>query len=147
MNNRYTKFSADERAKIEALLWISCKTNPVAKTKRHTQLIKEAGWDVNESYIRRIFQRWNWNYKKPTVQQIQKFTAMNLYYYVRYTSWVFFIPYQHLKFLDESHIAHKEVANKYGIGEVGERVILVDKRVCCESEKSNNSSTLIRDTA
>jgi transposase len=125
---RYTKFSAAERANLEMFLWQSCKLSPCAFVSVHCKRLRSVGFEVNAQYVKRIFAKWQWNYKKPEVKQIHKYSSANMLKYSLYLSEIYFIPYDKLKFLDETHIVHKDLAFNKAIGPIGEPMIVVNKR-------------------
>ena len=93
----------------------------------HRSNLQRLGYNVSVSTIRRIFKRWGWSYKSPSVVQLQKYSLSNLCYYFNYLMDVATIPYSKIKFLDECHFAHRALKFEKAICEIGEPLIVVNK--------------------
>ena len=104
---RNFKFSADDRYELESILWRIAKEHPCWRLAEFKQQVAESGFDCNDEFIRCIFKTWRWSWKKPDPKQPQKYTLDNLNYTIEYALWVRSIPFDRLKFLDESHFNSK----------------------------------------
>jgi len=63
----------------------------------------KSGFDVSLAEICKIFKSWRWSFKKPHRKQFNKYKLENLTYYGEFLFSVQFIPWEKLKFCDESH--------------------------------------------
>lgn len=71
-------------------------------------MLKNVGYDLEESYIRRIFKSWRWSWKKPIRKQFHKYSSSNLRYYGDFLSFILGFPdWTKLKFIDEVHFVGK----------------------------------------
>ena len=105
---RYSKFSDEERFLLESKLWECVKSHPCWSISEFVDFItEEAQYDVNDQFIRRIFKGWRWSWKKSDAKQPQKYSLGNINYSIDYNLWVRTVPFQKLKFLDESHFNSK----------------------------------------
>jgi len=71
-NNRVQKFKYDllSRTKIRICLWKACRANPRLKIGEYRLILSRLGWEVSDDYIRAIFRRWRWSWKKPCRSQV-----------------------------------------------------------------------------
>ena len=70
-------------------------------------MLLENGYNVNLMFISRAFKKWRWSFKRPSFEQLHKYTRDNVLYYAVYQQQVKAIPWRHLKFADESHFSSR----------------------------------------
>ena len=122
--NRHFKYSAEIRKILEACLWYLVKLNPTLHNWQYAKKLEWYSFYVNEKFISRIFQQWHWSRKKPTRQQIQKYSSVNIQKYWQHITGVLLVPYEKLKYLDEAHFVSKDFHAQYALGEEGNRVVI-----------------------
>ena len=100
---RRRKFKPDEMARLKAWLWLHCQNSPLATLAQFCNLLAEDGYQVNRMFVSRIFRKWRWSFKKPSIKQIHKYKPENMIYYVQFVHWVETIPWKSFKYFDETH--------------------------------------------
>jgi len=123
---RTTKWTPESRALYEALLWIDIEEHPAYSSVKRAKNLAVIGLTVTPDYINKTLQIWDLHRKKPQVTHYNKYSPENIFYYSEYCLWVQQIPYEKLKFLDEAHFVHKDLATSSVIGEVGEPTFVVN---------------------
>lgn len=88
IKHRNAKFTLFEHQKIRALLWLLVKNNPTQKIAEYVQEIRMRGYDCKREFIRCIFRSWKWSWKRPSFQQLNKYTNSNLARWRAYADWV-----------------------------------------------------------
>jgi hypothetical protein len=97
-----------------AALWHQINTYPASQLNILTVVANEAisvfaadrgvvAVVVSQRWVARVFQKWGWSWKVPTVVQLHKFTEDNLTRYVNYLVFAAGIPLHRCKFCDEIH--------------------------------------------
>jgi len=130
---RWAKFSDDEDALAEFLLWVLIKSNPMRCRPELVNLLAAEGVIVSESWITRKLQKWKWSFKVASYRQIQKFTMENITYYGVYLTNICRIPFLKLKFLDESRFVSRRLQRRRGIAPIGQRLRVVNGQPLVES--------------
>ncbi len=100
---RKTKFILSEQASLEAILFLVVQQYPLATLNEFTVYLKEYDFDVNRMFLSRIFKKWRWSFKRPSVKQWHKYKPENLIYYSKYVHAIKDIPWCKLKYFDETH--------------------------------------------
>jgi hypothetical protein len=116
-----------------------CKEDPTTRPKEYKKILREWGFEVKVEYIRSIFRKWRWSWKKPCRSQLEKYSSANIENYIHFVLWVKTVPLERVKFLDEGKflliyfntlltsflpsflfffrsLCIKEFVSKYGIG-------------------------------
>ena len=70
-------------------------------------MLANGGYFCSKEYIRKIFHSWRWSWKKPSYEQLDKYTPENIQYYFGFLEWVSQQEPGRLKFLDEVHFKNK----------------------------------------
>lgn len=84
------------------------------------------GVDINASFLGCIFRNWRWSWRKPTIQQLKKFTPDNITYYARWITLIPLIPLERIKFCDESHFVSQQLHRSQVIGPINTSSYLSD---------------------
>lgn len=71
--------------------------------------------------IRRIFKTWRWSWKKPSYQQLNKYTPSNIAYYNIFLTAILGSDPFHTKFCDESHFISKDLQREKVLGPINIR--------------------------
>lgn len=79
----------------------------------------EQGITVSTSFVAHIFRGWRWSWQKPCVQQLQKYTPLNICYYAQFISIIPCLPPIRLKFLDEAHFVSRHLQRNRIISPTG----------------------------
>ena len=79
---------------------------------------------VHESFVASIFKQWHWIQKRPTHQQIQKYSITNIQWYWQHITGILTVPYKKLKYLDEAHFVSKDLHAQYALSEKEEHSII-----------------------
>jgi hypothetical protein len=88
--------------------WLGVSFHWVAPHSRYVRIACEHAFDVNTTFISRIFKSWRWSFKSASPeQQLLKYTQANIEYYIEFVNSIQSIPWRNLKFLDESHFKSK----------------------------------------
>jgi len=122
---RNRKFQGRRENKLHLLIWSYCKQNPCAQLKDYVLFAKCHGYKINRMYLSRLFRQWHWSFKCPEFKQINKFSASNIRCYVNFLLEIRQIPWSKLKFLDEAHIAAKDLRAPKGLGPKGKKVFRI----------------------
>lgn len=113
--------------------------NPIQHISDLVKQLKDYGWSVTPQYVKNVFKRWRWSWKKPQFRQFNKYSAANIDAYGNYLFWLYEQPdWRRIKFLDEVHFVSKgwilvklhsqlDVARQRGIAPIGKNIILVNK--------------------
>ena len=93
------------------MLWDVNKTNPTSHIQSICQELHEyTGLNVSATYVKNVFKKWRWSWKKPQFKQINKYSIKNISYYADFLSWLYSVPnIRQVKFLDEVHFMSKGV--------------------------------------
>lgn len=91
------------------------------------RVINNLGIQISTSYIQRIFQGWNWSWKRPVYVNLRKFRPDNLEVYAAHLVHIKEIDWRHLKYVDESHFISKSCLRSQAIGPVGVPYITVNR--------------------
>jgi len=119
--HRKKVFSDEDQRKITQLLIEIIRMEPsVTRDKVHFYLEFVFNRKFSHGTVFNIFKKLRWSWKIPSVVQIKKFTAKNMTSYAQYVYWSQYIPWDRLKFLDESHISHRHIKHKV-LGKKGVR--------------------------
>jgi transposase len=78
------------------------------------------------NFVGRIFQSWGWTWKKPAHVQLRKFTVENMRNWYYWVILVNFIPWDKLKFLDESHFVSRALYRSLIVGPRGVKTYVVE---------------------
>jgi hypothetical protein len=97
------KWGEDGEALIQSLVWCNIQLHPTFNLQAHVTQLHEQGITILTSFIAHIFQGWRWSWQKPCVQQLQKYTPLNICYYAQFISIIPCLPPIQLKFLDKAH--------------------------------------------
>ena len=103
---RWAKWNGEERIHLLNSIWRICKQNPLAGIPDfQIALQTEYGFDdvPSHGWLSALFKKWRWSFKKPDVRRIQKYSEENIAYYATYLYCIQDIPWNKLKFCDESH--------------------------------------------
>lgn len=99
---RNWRFTGEERKQLLHLIWFFCKKKPLCNLPEIKDFLATAGFDVRISFIRQIFKRWRWSWKKPSVFQVNKYRIDNILHYVVHCKAIQGIEKSKIKYLDES---------------------------------------------
>jgi hypothetical protein len=103
--------------------------------------LHEQGITVSTSFVACIFWGWQWSWQKPCVQQLQKYTPLNICYYTQFILIIPCLPPIWLKFLDKVHFISQHLQHNCIISPTGSTPFLHTT-----SEISNSFSlTLLTD--
>jgi len=111
---RNFKFSATEMAQIEVIVWLLLKADPLRSDQEYVTELVNSGFHVNRIWVNRLFKRWGMTTKMARWKQALKFTSENLLYYQHYIIGIRLIPWQQLKFVDESSYQSKRLMRTHG---------------------------------
>ena len=78
---------------------------------RYRRVLLENNFKVSLMFVSRIFKKWRWSFKKPSYEQLNKYTQENILYYATYQHCIKEIPWYRLKFADESHFNSKGICS------------------------------------
>eukprot|EP00026_Physarum_polycephalum_P005908 Phypoly_transcript_05947.p1 GENE.Phypoly_transcript_05947~~Phypoly_transcript_05947.p1 ORF type:complete len:331 (+),score=27.69 Phypoly_transcript_05947:825-1817(+) len=113
---RRFKFTTEEKLHIGAILWKHAKKHPLARLGEYKRKLSKSGFDVSLSEICKIFKSWRWSFKKPH----RKHKLENIEYYGEFKYAIQFIPWEKLKFCDESHFVSRDLCRDKALSAVGE---------------------------
>jgi transposase len=99
--------------------------NPAWGIGAHTESLNASGIEADRHFVARIFRSWGWSWRKPNHIQIRKFTPENVQRYTFWVALVPFLPWQHLKFLDEAHFVSKDLYRRNVVGPRGFKLYMV----------------------
>jgi len=106
---RRMAFTPSEYEEINNILWNLCQRKPTARLGEYHRELSEHNFEVSLMFISRVFKQWQWSFKKPSFEQLNKYTQENILYYATYQHCIKEIPWMHLKFADESHFNSKDL--------------------------------------
>lgn len=92
-----------------------------------------SGAKISSSYVARIFRNWRWSWKKPSTQQIQKFTTENIEYYSQWVVLIPTLPFHRLKFCDEAHFVSRHLYRSRMIGPQGSQLYGLNQQALSDS--------------
>jgi len=115
---RGLKFGEENDNLIQGLLWRHVVLHPSFNIANHVAALVPFGVIVSPSFVKRIFRNWRWSWKKPTIQHINKYTPENVRYYERWVSLVPLLPFDGLKFCDESHFVSRHLHRNRVVGPI-----------------------------
>ena len=112
---------------LEATLWKSIRENPCKTVASHRTFLQQSNpsFYVQDQFLERILDRWNWNWKRPVRRQIEKYSRTNIERYLGFLYGISSIPFEKLKFLDEAHFVSKDCHRRTALGEKGEPTFVV----------------------
>jgi len=139
---RNVKFSDEDKFKLHCILWQEAKRHPTNSIDKYRRKVKKSGFDVSRSYLCRLFKKWRWSFKRPSVKQIAKYTRNNILYYGDFLSGIKNIPWGKLKYLDECHFKRGDLHNRQSLGRIGERAQILDTGSLHESLSMTLMTTL-----
>jgi hypothetical protein len=122
--DRNVKFTEEEANQFSILLFASVKSFPCRTITAHAAAIQGTLPMVNNADIKRKFKQWHWSLKKPSHQQLQKYSIVNIGRYLQHVTGILQFPVERLKYLDESHFVSRDMQPKLSRGEEGEKVRL-----------------------
>ena len=93
---RNSKYQDSLQLLLEVLLWIHCTDYPQSTLQEYCEAVLEYGFEVNRMYLSRIFRKWRWSFKKPTIKQIHKYRIDNIHYYGTFLTSITQIPWVRL---------------------------------------------------
>jgi transposase len=76
---------------------------------------------ISKSSASSFLKKLGWNWRVPTRFQINKYSFNNLYYYTQYIESITKLPFEKIKFVDESHVVSKDLHSKRILGIKGRR--------------------------
>jgi len=100
--------------------------HPLFNIADHVAALAPLGVIVSPSFLKQIFCNWQWSWKKPTIQHINKYTPENVRYYERWVSLVPHLPFDRLKFCDELHFLSHHLHQNRVIGPINAQQYLHD---------------------
>ena len=93
---------------IQNLIWNFITAQPQCTLKEVCLYLNSLEINYTHSNLSKLFKRWRWSFKIPTVQQIEKYTFDNLEYYLQFCERLLTTPdLRRVKFLDEVHFDSK----------------------------------------
>lgn len=122
---RFEKFSKRQKELLSATLWALVKLDPTQNLESYHAAALECGFCCSLEYIRRIFAGWRWSWKKPSFQQLNKYTQENIEFYVSFLYNIRQKDQRSLKFMDEVHFMARDVSRQRALSPAGEPVVLL----------------------
>lgn len=95
---------------IELALWENVQTNPIQNIRDLVKDLRSYGCNFSARYVKCIFKRWKWSWKKPQFKQLNKYSIKNIEYYGSFVFWLHSLTdWKQVKFLDEVHFVSKGI--------------------------------------
>jgi len=132
---RHFTFADEELAAVEKTLITFLQQQPYAKLQDVTNHFSEVfKRKVSKTVTSRTLKKLNWSWRIPTQQQIEKFTPINKLRYVHHIYSVQFIPWDKLKFCDESSFNITKLEKRRAVlGKKGTRTNIPGKSIHSKS--------------
>ena len=99
---RHWLLKGEKRRELLHLIWFFCKRRPLSNLAEIRNFLLQNGFDVKLSFLRSVFWRWRWSFKKPSVHQMLKYRLENVLHYVTHCKVIQGLEKSKIKFLDES---------------------------------------------
>lgn len=104
---RNFKYSLEVQHELEKLLWSLAIVHPTWSLAEFVVELNNNGFLVNREFIRVIFHKWRWSWKRADPKQPHKYSIPNMNYTIEFVLWIRTVPFTRLKYLDESHFNSK----------------------------------------